>query len=121
MIYKLIVILAVFTTACAQMLLKKGASLTSAPSPDGEGRAWWFLKQYLNPWVIGGYMVMGVVMLVNIWAMSRGVLLKEVGIIEALSYLFVPCLSWILFGEKLSWMKMVAIGVIMCGVVVFFI
>lgn len=120
MIYKLIVILAVFAAACAQMLLKKG-SLTPAPSPEGEGRVWRFLKQYLNPWVIGGYMVMGVVMLVNIWAMSRGVLLKEVGIIEALSYLFVPCLSWILFGEKLSWMKMVAIGVIMCGVVVFFI
>lgn len=120
MIYKLIVILAVFAAACAQMLLKKG-SLTSAPSPDGDGRVWWFLKQYLNPWVIGGYTIMGLVMLVNIWAMNKGVLLKEVGVIEALSYLFVPCLSWIIFGEKLSWMKMIAIGVIMCGVVVFFI
>lgn len=118
MIYKLIVILAVFAAACAQMLLKKGAQL---PSPSGEGLGVRLLKQYLNPWVIGGYAIMGIVMLVNIWCMSRGVLLKEVGIIEALSYLFVPCLSWILFGEKLSWIKMVAIGVIMCGVVVFFI
>lgn len=120
MIYKLIVILAVFAAACAQMLLKKG-SLTPGPSPEGEGRLKWLVKQYINPWVIGGYAVMGVVMLINIWCMSRGVLLKEVGVIEALSYLFVPCLSWMIFGEKLSWMKMVAIGVIMCGVVVFFI
>ncbi len=119
--YKLIVILAVFTAACAQMLLKKGASLTSVHSPEGEGRARWFIKQYLNPWVIGGYTIMGLVMLVNIWAMSKGVLLKEVGIIESLSYLFVPCLSWIIFGERLSWMKIVAIAIIMCGIVVFFI
>lgn len=121
MVYKLIVILAVFTAACAQMLLKKGASLTSVHSPEGEGRARWFIKQYLNPWVIGGYTIMGLVMLVNIWAMSRGVLLKEVGIIESLSYLFVPCLSWMIFGERLSWMKIVAIAIIMCGIVVFFI
>lgn len=119
--YKLIVILAVFTAACAQMLLKKGASLTSVHSPEGEGRARWFIKQYLNPWVIGGYTIMGLVMLVNIWAMSKGVLLKEVGIIESLSYLFVPCLSWMIFGERLSWMKIVAIAIIMCGIVVFFI
>lgn len=111
MIYKLIVILAVFAAACAQMLLKKGATIQY---PN-------VVRQYLNLWVIGGYTIMGLVMLVNIWAMSRGVLLKEVGVIEALSYLFVPCLSWMIFGEKLSWMKMVAIGVIMCGVVVFFI
>lgn len=110
MIYKLIVILAVFIAACAQMLLKKGATIQY---PN-------IVRQYLNPWVIGGYAVMGVVMLINIWCMSRGVLLKEVGIIEALSYLFVPCLSWIIFGEKLSWMKIMAIGVIMCGIVMFF-
>lgn len=110
MIYKLIVILAVFTAACAQMLLKKGATIQY---PN-------IVRQYLNPWVIGGYTIMGLVMLVNIWAMSRGVLLKEVGIIEALSYLFVPCLSWMIFKERLSWLKIVAIAIIMCGIVVFF-
>lgn len=108
--YKLIVILAVFSAACAQMLLKKAATIQY---PN-------VIRQYLNPWVIGGYGVMGLVMLVNIYAMSKGVMLKEVGIIESLSYLFVPCLSWIIFREKLSWMKMVAIAVIMTGVIVFF-
>lgn len=111
MIYKLIVILAVFTAACAQMLLKKAATI-KYPSA---------IRQYLNPWVIGGYGIMGLVMLVNIFAMSKGVQLKEVGIIESLSYLFVPCLSWIFFGERLNRMKMVAIGIIMAGIVVFFI
>lgn len=102
--------MAVLTAAGAQMLLKKAATI-KYPS---------VLRQYLNPWVIGGYGVMGVVMLVNIYAMSKGVQLKEVGIIESLSYLFVPCLSWFFFQEKLTWQKILAIGVIMCGVVVFF-
>lgn len=110
MIYKLIVILAVFAAACAQMLLKKGATIQY---PN-------VVRQYLNPWVISGYTIMGLVMLVNIWAMSKGVLLKEVGVIEALSYLFVPCLGWMIFREKLSWMKMIAIGVIIIGVIIFF-
>ena len=103
--YKLIVILAVFSAACAQMLLKKAATMQY---PN-------IIRQYLNPWVIGGYGVMGLVMLVNIYAMSKGVMLKEVGIIESLSYLFVSCLSRIFFREKLSWIKMGAMAVMVTG------
>lgn len=121
MIYYLLVILAVFAAACAQMLLKKGASLTPDPSPVGDGRWMWFVKQYINPWVIGGYGIMFASMAVNIYAMSKGVMVKEVSIIESLSYLFVPVLSFFLFEEKLTWKKIGAIVVIMTGVIVFFI
>ncbi len=124
MIYKLIVILAVFAATCAQMLLKKGASLTSgsvSASPEGEGRFRWFIKQYINPWVIGGYAIMFASMIVNIFAMSRGVQVKEVSVIESLSYLFVPLLSFSLFREELTWKKLGAIGIIMIGIFVFFI
>lgn len=110
MIYRITVIVAVFSAACAQMLLKK-ASTIHYPS---------FWRQYVNPWVIGGYSIMGLAMLANIYAMSRGVQLKEVGTFEALSYLFVPCLSRIFFKERLSAMKIAAIMVIMIGVAVFF-
>lgn len=109
--YYILVILAVFSAAGAQMLLKKAATI-KYPS---------VIRQYLNPWVIGGYSIMGVVMLVNIFAMSKGVQLKEVGIMESLSYLFVPCLSWMIFKERLTWLKILAIAVIMVGVIVFFI
>lgn len=110
MMYKLIVVLAVLSAAFAQMLLKKGAA-KNYPT---------FIRQYLNVWVIGGYSIMAVSMLVNIFAMSRGVLVKEVGAIESLSYLFVPILSWLFFKEKISMRKWGAIGLIMIGVVVFF-
>ena len=109
--YYLLVILSVLSAAGAQMLLKQGAR-KAYPS---------FLRQYLNPWVIGGYGIMGLSMLLNIFCLSHGVQVKEVSIIESLSYLFVPVFSWIIFKESITWRKAGAIAVIMAGVVVFFI
>ena len=110
MIYKLIVILNVLVAAGSQMLLKQGARRKYS--------VWW--RQYLNPGVISGYVVLGLTLVLNVFCMSRGVQVKEVSIIESLSYLFVPCLSWMCFGERVTWRKAMAIGVIMAGVVVFF-
>ena len=109
--YKLIVIFSVFAAAGAQMLLKQGAK-QEYPS---------FWKQYLNPWVISGYVIMGASLMLNIFCMSRGVQVKEVSIIESLSYLYVPCLSWLFFKEAVTWRKVGAISVIMAGIIVFFI
>ena len=109
MIY-IIVILSVFLAACAQMLLKEGARQ--------QYDTWW--RQYINGWVIGGYAIMLGTMLINIFAMSRGVEVKEVSIIESMSYLFVPILSFIVFKERLTWRRVGAIAVIIIGIVVFF-
>lgn len=110
MMYKLLVVVSVFAAAGAQMLLKQGAKNHYAS----------FLRQYMNPWVMGGYAIMGCGLLLNIFCLSRGVQVKEVSIIESLSYLFVPLLSWLFFKEKVTWRKAGAIVVIMVGVVVFF-
>lgn len=109
--YKLIVIFAVFAAAGAQMLLKNGAKKKYHS----------FIKQYLNSWVIGGYSIMCASLLLNIFCLSHGVQVKEVSIIESLSYLFVPCFSWLFFSEVITWRKAGAIAVIMTGIVVFFI
>ena len=106
-----IVILSVFLAACAQMLLKQGARQ--------QYDIWW--RQYINAWVIGGYAIMLGTMLMNIFAMSRGVDVKEVSIIESMSYLFVPILSFVIFKERLTWRRVSAIGVIIIGIVVFFV
>lgn len=111
MIYKILVIFSVLCAAGAQMLLKQGAKKEYVT----------FWKQYLNPWVISGYAIMGASLLLNIFCLSRGVQVKEVSIIESLSYLFVPCLSWLIFKEEITWRKAGAIAVIITGVVVFFI
>lgn len=111
MMYYLSVILAVFASACAQMLLKKGAQVHYDS----------FWRQYLNFWVLSGYAIMFGAMAVNVFAMSRGVMVKEVSIIESLSYLFVPILSFLIFREHLSWQKMLVVALIIVGVIIFFI
>lgn len=105
-----IVISSVFLAACAQMLLKQGARQ--------QYDTWW--RQYINGWVIGGYTIMLGTMMMNIFAMSRGVAVKEMSIIESMSYLFVPILSFVTFRERLTWRKIIAIGVIIIGIIVFF-
>ncbi len=108
--YVLIAICIVFIAACAQMLLKQGARQAYMP--------WW--RQYINPWVIGGYAIMFASMVANIWCMHMGLQLKELSIIESLSYLFVPTLSWLLFKEQITRRKALAITIILIGVIVFF-
>ena len=100
----------VFMAACAQMLLKQGARQGYSS----------FLRQYLNGWVIGGYTLMFASMVVNIWCMHHGLQLKELSIIESTSYFFVPALSWLIFRESITARKAFAIGIIIIGVIVFF-
>ena len=59
-------------------------------------------------------------MVVNIWCLHNGLQLKELSVIESLSYLFVPLLSWYIFEEPISRRKALAIGIIIIGVIVFF-
>ena len=111
MIYYFVVILSVFAAACAQMLLKRGARK--------EYGSWW--RQYINPWVIGGYGIMACSLVLNIWCMSKGIQVKEVSVIESMSYLFVPVLAFMLFKEKLTMRKIGAIAIIIGGVIIFFV
>lgn len=109
--YKLLVVLAVLAASGAQMLLKQSAKK--------EYSSFW--RQYANPWVIGGYTILTISLLLNIFCLSRGVQVKEVSTIETLSYMFVPCLAWVFFKERITWRKAGAIAIIMTGIVVFFI
>lgn len=110
MMYHVLVIVSVFCSALAQILLKVAA----------KNRYSSFWEQYLNPWVIGGYLIIGGSLLLNVFCLAHGVQVKEVSIIESLSYLFVPLLSWFMLRESISWRKAGAIAVIMAGVIVFF-
>ncbi len=100
----------VLLAAFAQMLLKKGASLPHRS----------FIAEYLNPWVISGYFIMLASMVIDVWAISRGVQVKEVSTIESFSYLFVPVLGCIFFKETITPRKMLSIALILSGVIIFF-
>ena len=105
-----LVVISVFSASLAQMALKRAAL-------ERRGGFW---AQYANPWVLGGYSVLGAALLLNVFCLGHGIQVKEISALEALGYLFVPALARMCFGECLTKWKMVAIGVIMAGVVVFF-
>ena len=107
----MVVILSVFVASLAQMFLKIGASMSHKS----------FIAEYLNPWVIGGYALLALSLVVNVFAMSKGVRVKEVSIIESLSYLFVPVLSLLFFKERISLRNLLSIVIILAGIAVFFI
>lgn len=108
--YYLVSLFAVFIAAFSQMLLK-GSSARSHSS---------VMYEYLNWRVILGYSIMFASLLLNIFALAKGVKVKELSIIESFSYLFVPALSWMFFGEHITSRKACSIFIIMIGAVVFF-
>ena len=107
--YLLCMLISVSIASVSQILLKKSA-LQKYDS---------VIKEYLNPWVIGGYGMLFLSMLMSVYAYS-GVDFKNGPVIESLGNVFVLVLSWFVFGEKLSVRKMAGILCIMLGIMVFY-
>jgi len=107
--YLLCMLLSVSVASVSQIFLKK-STLQKYDS---------VIKEYVNPWVIGGYGMLFLSMLMSVYAYS-GVDFKNGPVIESLGNVFVPVLSWLVFGEKLSLRKISGILCIMIGIVVFY-
>ena len=110
LIYYCIVAFSVFMSSLSQLLLKS-SSVSEHKS---------VIKEYFNIKVIGGNGIMFLSLFLNIFALSKGIQIKELSTMESLSYLFVPILSYFSFKETISFRKCMSIGVIMLGVFVFF-
>ena len=109
MIY-LFVILGIFACSVSQLFLKKSA--------NKEHRSKMF--EILNPQVVFSYGIFFCTLLINIWAMSRGVQLKEMAMMESLGYVFVPLLSFLILHESISKRTILSIFVIIFGIFVFY-
>ena len=106
----LLVVISALMAVVSQMMLKQSARIKHA--------SWW--REYINGWVIGGYTIMVLSLAVNLVAIHLGVLAQEVSIIECINYLLIPLAAWMVFKEPINKRKALAIGVIIIGVVVFF-
>ena len=78
------------------------------------------IKEYINPWVICGYLFLGCSMLLTIYAYS-GIDYKNGPVIESLGNVFVPILSYFAFKERISLRKLLGIICIMLGIIVFYV
>lgn len=108
--YWIFLFAAVIISSISQMFLKKGAKIKCDS----------FIREYLNPWVISGYVLMIVSTLFVIYAYQR-VAYKNGAIIESLGYLIIMFLSRLFFAEKITKKKMIGNLIILAGVVVFYI
>ncbi len=104
--YTLILLLGVFVSAVSQVMLKKSAEKPHA-SP---------LKEYLNPLVIGAYVLFVLSTLMSVWA-YKGVSLGLGAVLEATGYLYVTLFGVTLFREKLNARKAAALVLIIAGVI----
>jgi len=107
--YFVIYVCSVTLAAVSQILLKKSAM----KQHDG------LLKEYLNPYVIGGYALTGLSMLLTILAF-RGMEYKNGPIIESFGYVLVTLFGIFIFKEKLTKKKGIGTLLILAGIFVYY-
>ncbi len=107
--YFLFMFLSVILSSVSQILLKISAR------KEHES----LLKEYLNPFVIMGYVLLGAATLTTI-AAYQGMDFKNGPVIESLGYVLVMILSFLILKEKVSAVKLIGYGLIILGVVVFY-
>lgn len=106
----LFLIASVLCASVSQLLLKRGAMQEYAS----------FLREYLNPWVIGGYLLLFGSVFLTIMGL-RELSYFNAPVVESLGYVLVPVLSTVFFHEKMTLRKSVGIGCIVAGMVIFYI
>ena len=108
--YYILGILSVLIASFSQILLKKGAM----QKHDS------FLREYLNFYVITGYIMMFLSVLATM-IVYRGMNYMNVPVLEAVGYILVPFLSWFFFKERLNRKKIMGIACILIGIVIYYI
>ena len=108
--YTLIFLVSVFISSCAQIILKISAKRVYCTR----------LQEYLNPYVIMAYSILLVSTILTIIA-YREVELKIGPVLESSGYIYVLILSWVFFGERISFHKVGGIVLIISGIYICFI
>ena len=109
MIY-LFVLIGIFLCSMSQILLKRSANAEHSS----------MLFEFVNPLVFVAYAVFSTSLLINIWAMRHGLLLKELTVLESLGYVFVPFLSYIILKERITKRAVCATSIIIIGIIIFY-
>ena len=99
----------VLAASFSQVLLKKGA-MHSWPS---------LLREYLNPWVAGGYFLLVCSTVLNICGL-RGLSFLNGPVMESFGYVFVLFLSRLFFGERITKRKLAGVGCILAGMLIYY-
>lgn len=106
--YYMLALTGIIISSFSQILLKKAAM----KQHDS------FIKEYLNLYVIGAYMMFALSLLLTTICYG-GLPFKLVPILESLGYIMVMILAFFFFGEKITKRKVIGTVCILAGVLVF--
>jgi len=109
-VYYLVGLLSVTIASFSQVLLKKGAMNTYDS----------FIREYLNVWVITGYLLMFTSVFLTM-IVYRGMAFLNVPVLEAFGYVLVPVLSYVFFREALTRRKILGIACILIGIIIYYV
>ena len=107
--YILLLVSSVIVASLSQILLKKSAMKTYTS----------FIKEYINPYVIIGYIMMVASTVLTVLA-YRGVDYKNGPVIDSLGFLLVMVWSRLFFREKITKRKLMGNILILLGIIVFY-
>lgn len=106
--YAFCMLFGTFISSISQVMLKKAAS----KKYDS------VIKEYLNPPVIIAYVIFFLATLLSLLA-YKGIPLSMGPVLEASSYFFVTFFGVTIFKEKLNARKVIALGLIITGIVIY--
>ena len=86
-----------------------GVLFPSAPEKRGDALLPSFIREYLNPWVIGGYFLLLCSTVLNICGL-RGLSFLNGPVMESFGYVFVLFLSRLFFKERITKRKLAGVG-----------
>lgn len=107
--FLLLAFFSVVIASFSQVILKLGAGKTYNSK----------IREYLNIYVITGYGMLFVSMVITVVVYSRLSYLS-VPVIEAIGYVLVPILSYFIFKEKFTKRKLLGIVLILTGIVIYY-
>lgn len=106
--YIAIWMISVFISSVAQVMLKYAANKTYDKK----------IKEYLNPLVITAYGIFFLSTILTMYAL-KFVPLTMSPIIESCSYIFVPVLGVFILKEKISKRRLLGMGIMVIGIIIF--
>lgn len=106
--YILIFVISILLASVSQILLKKSANITRTSK----------IKEYLNIYVITAYLILFISTILTLIAYKQ-VKLSTGVVIETISYILVPILSFFILKEKIKKNQIIGISLIIIGIMVF--
>ena len=101
-------LLGVFVSAISQVLLKRSATCEYGS----------VVREYLNPLVIFAYLLFVGATLLSVLS-YQGIPLSMGPVLDATGYLWVTLFGVTVFHERMSGIKLLALALIVCGIVVY--